>query len=74
MEQDLPELVKRISKVGKSEIDIVFQTAFARLRELHPDWDIHYFSLPKRNSPDKCKYIDALITFLQKKCIKGTPR
>ena len=41
------ELKRQIGNADITQIDVLLEAAFARKRELYPQWDIQYMALPK---------------------------
>ena len=52
------ELRKQISNADSAQIDIILEAAFARKRELYPQWDIQYMALPKDDLEERRKILE----------------
>ena len=61
----MEELLNRIKKASSSEIDLIFNTALRRKRELYPDWVIYYATVPKENKIEREIAIRDMFRFLE---------
>lgn len=52
------ELRRQISNADIAQIDILLEAAFARKRELYPQWDIQYMALPKDDWEERRKILE----------------
>jgi hypothetical protein len=52
------ELRKQIRKADREQIDILLEAAFARKRELYPQWDIQYMALPKDDWEERRRILE----------------
>ena len=52
------ELRRQISNADIAQIDIILEAAFARKRELYPQWDIQYMALPKDDWEERRKILE----------------
>jgi hypothetical protein len=52
------ELRREISNADIAQIDILLEAAFARKRELYPQWDIQYMALPKDDWEERRKILE----------------
>ena len=55
------ELKKQISNADSAQIDILLEAAFARKRELYPQWDIQYMALPKDDWEERRKIMEFML-------------
>ena len=55
------ELRKQISNADSAQIDILLEAAFARKRELYPQWDIQYMALPKNDWEERRKIMEFML-------------
>ena len=52
------ELRRQISNADVAQIDILLEAAFARKRELYPQWDIQYMAMPKDDWEERRKILE----------------
>ena len=52
------KLRRQISNADIAQIDILLEAAFARKRELYPQWDIQYMALPKDDWEERRKILE----------------
>lgn len=60
------DIWKHIQSAGVSEIDSVLWEAIQRKRELYPNWDFVFVSLPKDNAQEQNAILHDLIVQLDK--------
>lgn len=52
------ELIKQIGKMDADTIEKLTDVVFERKRELFPQWDIVYLTLPKNNWEERKRILD----------------
>ena len=55
-------MLEKIKNAAPEELDQILQAVLARYREVHPDWEIMFLSLDKKEN--KKKQIDSIIALL----------
>ena len=64
-------ILDRIKNAKEYEIDIIFDTALERKRELYPEWVIYYAAVPKLNREEREQTIRDMLYFLEKEWEKS---
>ena len=57
----MEELQRQIRNADSTQIDILLEAAFARKRELYPQWDIQYMALPRDDWEERRKILDYVL-------------
>ena len=57
----MEELQRQIRNADSTQIDILLEAAFARKRELYPQWDIQYMVLPRDDWEERRKILDYVL-------------
>lgn len=52
------ELRRQINNADSAQIDSILEAAFARKRELYPQWDIQYMALPKDDWEERRRILE----------------
>ena len=60
------DVLELIESAGTYEIDSVLWAAIQRKRELYPNWDFVFVSLPKENLQERVQLVHDLIVQLNK--------
>jgi len=59
-------LLKMIEEADESRISEIIGAVIRRYNTLYPDWEVFFYSVPRKNSEERRKAVDALLGFLEK--------
>ena len=62
----LPQVLEFIRQADDCQVNEIIHTLSARYKEVHPDWEVTFLSLPKNNPTERKNMIQSALHFLDK--------
>ena len=62
----LPQVLEFIRQADDCQVSEIIHTLVARYKEVYPDWEVVFLSLPKNNPTERKNMIQRALYFLDK--------
>ena len=62
----LAEVLEFVRQADDCQVNEIIDTLIARYKEVHPDWEVIFLSLPKNNPTERKNMIQSALHFLDK--------
>lgn len=62
----LADLIDRIESAGHEELDAIIDALQSRYKQLFPEWEVAFLSVPTGNPEDRKEQAKLLIEFIQR--------